>query len=620
MKAKIILRVGALTVGATAAVALFVWLYSRTTDLDAAKHERVLGLTDQIAQLDARWNVDVMKSAADINRDYDPLTTPLTAWPILKTTLEHDLILVLDAPTSKNYIESLATLFDQKTALVSKFKMRNAVLKNSLRFLPTAQAEIGGLTDTATDQTVRDSKNFTELTGRVDATLRALATDNGEQSSRTAQARNALLTLRAATAKSGQLHSTLAMSVTTGTSSALVSSALRFNISPEEGTLAALRLQNDELKNAIPNLPPILREGTENLTKHIDLVIKERPEVTRLLTSIANSQITPTLDKLKTAINDSFVSTAKSQKFYEHLLQGYASALLLGLIFSSTLILRNWMKLAANEATLKARLGDAELQLFQADRHATIGQLSANIAHEINTPLASAQGAMQNLAELFARMKPALAKTTGPATERDIEDFEYCIDDGREGLEHISGVILNLLDFVRGDSQEPEKVNVEKLLTTSLNMLTSQMKGSGIQLVTHYAQTPDIMCNPAAIRQVLVNLCRNAADAMKDGGTLTITTQRLAQEVQIIVADTGHGIPSDVLPRIFEANFTTKKGSGVGLAISKRIVDQHHGTITVYTTVEVGATFTVSLPIAQPVVQRAGQRSAPPPHGDLAHA
>lgn len=226
-------------------------------------------------------------------------------------------------------------------------------------------------------------------------------------------------------------------------------------------------------------------------------------------------------------------------------------------------------------------------KIMESERLALIGQLSANVAHELNNPL---QGIVTYSHLLL--------------------EEETCNEDAKTNLQKIvvqanrcRDIIRGLLDFSRHKNPDKTLCNVNTLLKGCISLVEKQAPFHNIQLVTDLeSNLPSVVLDPSQIERVFLNLIINAADAMDGNGRLIITTRhnRNKESIEIRVQDTGHGISAENMPKIFDPFFTTKEtghGVGLGLAISYGIVQEHGGSITVESELEKGATFTVSLPL-----------------------
>ncbi len=231
------------------------------------------------------------------------------------------------------------------------------------------------------------------------------------------------------------------------------------------------------------------------------------------------------------------------------------------------------------------QLRETQEQLLQSEKLASIGQLAAGVAHEINNPI----GVMLGFAQVLLKRVKEDDPTYKPLTTIE-----------REGL-RCKRIVQSLLDFARHSKPEPRRVNVNDVIDASLE-LSHQSTRSNIYLIKEYSPNlPPVLADINQLQQVFLNILLNAYDAMSNGGTLRIVTGLVMDRVDIAFSDTGVGIPSENLTRIFDPFFTTKevgKGTGLGLSISYGIVEQHGGTIEVKSQVGEGSTFTVHLPVA----------------------
>ncbi len=231
----------------------------------------------------------------------------------------------------------------------------------------------------------------------------------------------------------------------------------------------------------------------------------------------------------------------------------------------------------------KERLQD---QLRHADRLATIGQLSAGVAHELNEPIGSIMGFAQ-----LVKKNPDLPEQA----QKDIEKIMKASLHARE-------VIKKLMLFARQMPPQKTNVNLNQIIEEGLYFLESRCAKEGIKVVRKLAEDlSEVTADPAQMTQVLVNIIVNAIQAMPDGGILTIQTENTGRSVTLHIEDTGVGIKEKELKQIFLPFFTTKdvgKGTGLGLAVVHGIVTSHGGSIHVDSKVDEGTWFTIQLPIA----------------------
>ncbi len=230
----------------------------------------------------------------------------------------------------------------------------------------------------------------------------------------------------------------------------------------------------------------------------------------------------------------------------------------------------------------------AQERLIQSEKLASIGQLAAGIAHEINNPIGVILG--------FAQV---LLKHVTP----DSPMYKPLATIEREGL-RCKEIVQSLLDFARQGKPMLKRVNINDVIEAAAELMAHQLNSDNIEVVKAYApDLPPVLGDANKLQQVFLNIIQNAYQAMPDGGQLRIVSRAVGDEVHAIFSDTGVGIPPENLKRIFDPFFTTKEvgqGTGLGLSVSYGIVEQHGGTIEVESKVGEGSTFIVKLPAAPP--------------------
>jgi len=275
---------------------------------------------------------------------------------------------------------------------------------------------------------------------------------------------------------------------------------------------------------------------------------------------------------------------------------------------------------------VNARLCEAQDKLMQSEKLASIGQLAAGVAHEINNPIGyifSNFGTLEKyIADLFSMLsayqeaEPALAGHPAAARLRalreDIEldflkdDIPTLMSESKEGITRVRLIVQNLKDFSRVDTtQEWVLADLHHGIDSTLNIVNNEIKYKA-DVVKEYGAIPDIECLPSELNQVFMNLLVNASHAIQaERGSITIRTGsgEDGSTVWVEVADNGSGIAKDNLSRIFDPFFTTKpigKGRGLGLSLSYGIVKKHFAQIDVTSEVGIGTTFRVTLPVKHP--------------------
>ena len=276
-------------------------------------------------------------------------------------------------------------------------------------------------------------------------------------------------------------------------------------------------------------------------------------------------------------------------------------------------------------------LKNSQAHLIQSEKMASLGQMVAGVAHELNTPLGYVKNNVQLLRDLvqpllelaeaqaqlsqclndpntptdtveavFARVQDA-TELASPATFE--EDFTPLVDDTLYGLEQIGELAVSLKDFARLDRAMSEDIDLNECVRSALVIARNSLKDKA-QVVTRLSdELPSITCTPSQINQVLLNMLTNAAQAMRGSGQILIKSWADTQRAYISIQDNGQGIPKAIQQRIFDPFFTTKavgEGTGLGLAISYKIVQQHGGNIRFASEPGRGTRFVISLPLSQP--------------------
>jgi two-component system NtrC family sensor kinase len=241
-------------------------------------------------------------------------------------------------------------------------------------------------------------------------------------------------------------------------------------------------------------------------------------------------------------------------------------------------------------------LKGTQAQLVQAAKMASLGELVAGIAHEINNPLAFIQAHQGTVERLLTEVAAKLPPEAG--LERQVQKSRDRIAAMKLGLGRIQELVLNLRRFSRLDEGDFQTVNVPESIETVLALLGHKL-GTRIDVRRRYNAVPDLYCSPALLNQVVMNIVGNAADAIKGTGGIDIETESNETTYTIRINDTGPGIPPELRERIFEPFFTTKpvgSGTGLGLAIAYSVVQAHKGSITVASGPAGGASFTITIP------------------------
>jgi PAS domain S-box-containing protein len=264
-------------------------------------------------------------------------------------------------------------------------------------------------------------------------------------------------------------------------------------------------------------------------------------------------------------------------------------------------------------------LKSSQLKILQQEKMASIGQLAAGVAHELNNPMSFISSNLGTLDKYvnrlsdFIRMQAeSLESVKDDAIIRKIDEkrkelkLDYLLEDVKillkeslDGSDRVKRIVSELNSFSRMDEEEYKKANINECIESAITIVWNELKYKST-LKKEYGELPPIKCYPRQMNQIFVNLLINAVNSIADKGVITIKTWHKDGFVWMEVSDSGVGIPRQNLVRIFEPFFTTKeagKGTGLGLSISYEIVQRHKGEITVESEIGKGTTFTIKIPV-----------------------
>ncbi|MEQ1879706.1 MAG: ATP-binding protein [Burkholderiales bacterium] len=565
--------------GSVAMIVLLVFLYIKTEAVDLRGEHEILGLLRELKEIDGRWDVDVLRASLEPDNASSP---PIDRRPIALRALR---ALELEAranpgtPLSKSLPELNKTI-TEKARLVEKFRGENTASKAALNDLVGNARDLGA-----------QAANLKGGRPGLDALINRLVSGAS------------LYFWLVSEAQSGNFEAALG-----------------------------------ELEVAIATMPePLLAAAQKTREAGINLLKRKLAEQ-ELIGHLEVLTSGPQLDGLTLSFNRELETTLQGKELFRVYLIAYAGALL---------ILLGWLgaKLRAANVGLEHRvrertrelsdalrhLKESETQLIQSEKMASLGQMVAGVAHEINTPLAYVKNSLGTVAEKLPELGSALDDTerllsllqggdAGSAEELArqfavvsrqisslksqgvVNELSTLVNDGVYGTGQMADIVGNLKDFSRLDRSKVTPFNLNDGLSSTLLLAKHLLKSVTVE--RKFGAIPDIVCSPSQINQVFLNLITNAAQAMNnDGGTITLTTRSDKDGVTVEVLDNGRGIPPDVLPKIFDPFFSTKeigKGTGLGLSISYKIVQQHGGRIEVRSHAGKGSLFSVHLPMKPP--------------------
>lgn len=573
-----------------------LYLYQDARDYDASSYAGNVALLRQIKELDATWELDVMKSRMGMNQNYDALVATQRALEELPQELRLPPLRQGDAAAEAlaSTVAALQRELAGKAAMIELFKSHNAVLRNSLAYLPAATGDIV------------------------------------EQGA------------------SGAGHGGLRQAGVAANKVLLATLVHNENASDE--TLFDMELALAVLSAATRGAPPPLAQRLELLGVHARTVLREQRAVRDLLAAIVAAPVELHLDRigdLLSARQQSDTVQMQRHRLYLLLLSAALAALLLyaalRLVRSHAIIQRvNQQLRQANEgleAAVRERTGELlrangqlqteiaerkqlEGRLVQSEKLASVGQLAAGVAHEINNPLAflaanaamlerylermfdmlaayeEAELAMAGSAEVAARLKEKRERLELAYLR---EDIPAMLDESREGMGRVSKIVLALKEFASSAAQQRwELADLHGCIDAALHSVAAEVDKAAV-VDKQYGAPLTLECMPAQLNQVVVNLLLNAGQAMGERrGRITLRTGSADGQAWFEVADDGCGMAAELLPRIFDPFFTTKdigQGTGLGLALTYGIVQQHQGRIDVQSEPGKGSIFRVALPL-----------------------
>ena len=279
---------------------------------------------------------------------------------------------------------------------------------------------------------------------------------------------------------------------------------------------------------------------------------------------------------------------------------------------------------------LEEELKKSQAQLLQSEKMASVGQLAAGVAHEINNPTGFVSSNLKTLSDyqddisgiikayrkLMEDLKNVMSKDAFPSFFKDqieqimrleeeadldfiMDDIGDLIKDCREGTERIKKIVIDLKDFAHPGEDKVQITDINNGIESTLNVVWNELKYK-TKVTKEYGKLPEIKCYPQQLNQVFMNILVNAAQAIEKQGKIHLSTLADDGYVEIKIRDTGSGIPEEHLSKIFDPFFTTKevgKGTGLGLNVAYNIIKKHNGTIDVKSEVGKGTEFNIRIPV-----------------------
>ncbi len=268
-----------------------------------------------------------------------------------------------------------------------------------------------------------------------------------------------------------------------------------------------------------------------------------------------------------------------------------------------------------------AEVKSTQTRILQQEKMASIGQLAAGVAHEINNPMGFISSNLGTLGRYAAKLAGFIRELTGIAERSGgeaqlsglkekrrqlkidyiLEDIEPLINESLEGADRVKTIVQNLKTFSRIDEAACKPADINDCIESTLSIIWNELKYNTV-IRKDYGELPLTRCHPQQLNQVFMNLLVNAGQAIESHGDIVIKTWSSEGLIHVSISDTGKGIPPDKFSKIFEPFYTTKevgKGTGLGLSITYEIVKKHNGDITVDSEVGKGTTFTIKIPVVE---------------------
>lgn len=573
-----------------------VFLYLKSSRDQTATYTQSRDLIRELQQLNAQWDSEVLKARIAITHNYDPLVMPLTEMTRIWAELEsrdtyHGATDLAGWQASQ---AAYQTAIQEKARLVDQFKSHNAVLRNSLAFLPTAEDDIQAQFNSIDDE------------GRLQ--LQGVATDTYD----------------------------------------LLLSSLEFAQVTSDERAADILVGLGKLAINKQSLPGEFQAPVDILSNHISLILREQPVVNSLLERIAAVPVAERLDALTTHLNQDQQAADLVDHQYHRYLLVFSTLLVLLLLYLAVRLLRSFAEInrvnralqSANE-TLEQRverrtqqLKDAQSELMDSARQAGMAEIATNVLHNVGNVLNSvnisadlvsrklrsskAQGlgkAMQLInahqddlgtfltEDEKGKLLPAYLNQLVEAIAIEQQGMSEELTQLSKSVDHIKDIVSTQQSYA-GACSLLEPVDIGALMDDALRMNAGALSRHHVTVVKQYAPVPQILGDKHRLLLIMVNLISNAKYAMSSLSErprqITLTVEQTDDDrLRISVKDDGEGIPAENMTRIFTHGFTTRKeGHGFGLHSCALAAVEMHGQLTAHSDGPgLGAVFTLTIPL-----------------------
>ncbi len=571
---------------------ILVFLYIKSSADQTSRYTQSRDLIRQMQQLNAQWDSEVLKARIALTHNYDPLVTPLTQITRLWAELE-SYHAPNDQPGWQAGLDAAQAAIQDKARLIDQFKSHNAVLRNSLAFLPTAEDDIQAA--------------FSRLDDEQRLPLQSVATDTYD----------------------------------------LLLSSMEFAQVASEDRAAEILLGLNLLAVNKERLPIDFHLPVDILSNHIALILREQPLVNTLLERIAAVPVAERLDELTTHLDlDQQTSDLIDQKYHHYLLV-FSTLLVALLLYLAIRLLRSFAEinrvnraLHTANASLEHRveertrqLKDAQSELLDSARQAGMAEIATNVLHNVGNVLNSVNISADLVARKLRTSKAlGLGKAMQLINEHPDDLGTYLREDEKgkllpgylnqlvdaiaieqqgmtdelaqlsKSVDHIKDIVSTQQSYA-GVSSVLEPLQISALMEDALRMNSGALNRHHVTVVKEYARVPEIMADKHRLLLIMVNLISNAKYAMSNLSDrprqITLSIQTLEDNIlQISVKDEGEGIPAENMARIFTHGFTTRKeGHGFGLHSCALAAIEMNGRLTAHSDGPgKGALFTLQIP------------------------
>lgn len=593
------LRVFILILSGIILIGGLVFIYSKSHTFSATSQAEIRRDLRTLESLDSQWGLDIWKAKDSYETFYPEGDSPLEKILKLKTEIDKD----FGKLNNKNLLNvslKMNGIIEEKKEIIKGFNAQIFLLKNSLSYISTESAVL--------DKLIWESLSKKELT--KDACIKVFELDD--------------LNKR------------------------LLSDSLKFSVSKSEKSkyellsiLKNLRDVHDGLNDLNGKNPIIqnLLDQIDIVTMHAETIIEQIVVERTLMEKISHFNLRDNTNDLDELLGNEYSAQIAIQSNYQKLLFAYAFFLVMLVIYAGFKVFKSLAEVKVANSSLEAKvqertkeavdaldlLKESQIQLVQAEKMSSVGQMVAGVSHEINTPLGYVKGNLQTISSRFPYIDELLDevqklvilnRASPDSTVRDqcsivgyaltqiidneiMPELKSITSDSLDGILKISEIVIGLKNFSRIDRAQNTEFDIHEGIESTLKIATNVVRDKKI-VKDFKRDLPHVFCAPSSINQVILNLISNAAQATDKDGVITISTFERNKNVCVSITDNGAGMSQTVMSKIFEPFYTTKpvgEGTGLGLSICQKIIQEHKGTLTVDSKEGEWTKLTIELPI-----------------------